>query len=121
MDSVTFKEWQHNVHEKKERACTYVFRRKANGKLDFYVKGRLNGRQLDPTSAHGGLNLLVTDLISVELLEGRIRLDGTSRGFWGSKWEVVPCGNAAVRFGDRPETGAHVLALYSGYRVTPLE
>ena len=75
---------------------TIVFRRNATGKLDYHVNG-----------APWAINL-----VSLELQNGTIHLDGTSTsaGSWKSQQRSTPANSSDAE---------HVLALYS--RVTPLE
>ena len=76
---------------------TIVFRRWATGKLDYHVNGAPK----------------VVDLISLELQNGTIHLDGTSAGIWTSKQRSTP-----VNFSD----AERVLTLYRREPgVTPLE
>ena len=90
-----------------EEAVTYVdtdgdnivFRRKATGKLDYHVNGAPK----------------VIDLISLELQNKTICLDGTSAGSWPSQWRSTPVNSSDAE---------RVLALYKNSAnpgVTPLE
>ena len=76
---------------------TIVFCRNASGKLDYHVNGAPK----------------VVDLISLELQNGTIHLDGTSAGIWTSKQRSTP-----VNFSD----AERVLTLYRREPgVTPFE